>query len=299
MDLFNEILEDYKLFIDTVEDRCTTPEKTRDAINKIIKSLNQFFTDEGLDACTLGVSGGIDSAVVLALLVEAQKQPNSPIKVIRPVSLPFENGVLGATAQTDAKNYANLVCKALTGHDIQVVDLSGAYNAILTSANVPENEEYAWANGQMLSVMRTPALYHQAALLQKEGYKSIVVGTVNETEYHLGYWGKASDMMVDLQPIRYLLKFEVYNIAKELGVPQEIIERTPQGDVCTGETDSEMIGAPYELLDPFIHDFSIQNEEESMPYEKYASILKTVFSKQINRNAHKFKVGNPCRFLGW
>ena len=300
--LLNDIKEDFKVFEQNCKNRLNTTEKTKEGIKEITKSINNFFREQKLDACTIGISGGIDSAVALALLTEAQKQENSPLKKVVPVTIPFNN-VKGATDQEDSTYYARLVVDKFLNEEIKVINLEEAYKSIVHNSGLEDNDEYAWVNGQMLSVLRTPVLYHQAALLQKDGYKSIVVGTVNKVEYHLGYWGKASDMMVDLQILTKLLKFEVYNIAKELGVPDEVINRIPKGDVYDNKSDYEMIGAPYEFLDIMLHDSQNYDEtgkiNDSIDYVKYSPFTKNVYYKQIVRNNHKRETGHPCHFLYW
>lgn len=294
MAIDKQLSKDYKTFLKNVKNRCTNEDNTSDKIIKIVSALNKFFREENLNACTVGISGGIDSAVVLALLQEAKNTVGSPIEKIVPVSLPFKQAK-GATEQAEAEDFANLVCKTLTGKDIKVIDLSRAYISLLGTSDIPDDDEYSWANGQMLSVMRTPALYHQAALLQKDGYRSIVVGTINQSEFHLGYWGKTSDMAVDLQPIINLLKFEVYAIAEALGVPQEIINREPKGDVSTGETDLQMMGAPYQFVDMYVHDKV--RSEQNIDLDNYKGYVDALNEKQILRNNHKFRIGYPCHFL--
>jgi NAD+ synthase (glutamine-hydrolysing) len=85
-----------------------------------------------------------------------------------------------------------------------------------------------WAAGQLAPYLRTPTLYYLTSLLTQEGMKAVVCGTTNRDEgAYLGFFGKASDGMVDLQLIADLHKSEVYALGKLLAVPEKILTRTP------------------------------------------------------------------------
>ncbi|MEZ4384885.1 MAG: hypothetical protein R3A79_26375, partial [Nannocystaceae bacterium] len=108
----------------------------------------------------------------------------------------------------------------------------------------------AWSSGQLVSTIRTPALYYVTSLLTQEGTLAVLCGTTNRDEgSYLGFFGKASDGMVDLQPISDLHKSEVYALAERLGVPAEVREATPTGDTYDGRVDEAMIGAPYDFVE--------------------------------------------------
>src|SRR5690606_27646773 len=127
-------------------------------------------------------------------------------------------------------------------------------------------EQNNWDEGQLASIVRTPCLYYNAAILQSQGFKSIVVGTTNRDEgSYIGFFGKASDAMVDLQPIADIHKSEVYEVAKLLNIPQEIIDAKPRGDVYDGRCDEEMIGAPYWFLEMYL----LMKQYKSELFEEY------------------------------
>lgn len=264
--------------------------------------INQFFSRNNLDACVLGISGGIDSAVCLKLLEKTSQQENSPIKKIRALLLPIYS--VGTSGQDLATSRAeelvqNTKCEWL------IQDLTSAAAAYLEQADKYRQDSSAWAVGQLASIVRTPCLYFHAALLQQQGFGSLVVGTTNRDEgAYLGFFGKASDATVDLQPIADLHKSEVYQLAKLLGVPESIVQSAPRGDVWDNKTDEEMIGAPYwfielyllmkefNLLDDFILTNYLQ-ESDRILFQTYASAIE----KQHRKNLHKYQVGNPAHFI--
>lgn len=287
-------------------------------VEKKSKAINQFFKENKLDSAVVGMSGGVDSAVVYSLLDHASKMKNSPIKKIVGLIMPIYGS--GTTNQTEAMNKAKDFCQYkikehhFTNCEFHVCDLTPAYEAFIRCGMYHDKP---WSNGQLASIVRTPCLYHHAALLQENGFNSIVVGTTNRDEgSYIGFFGKASDAMVDLQPIADIHKSEVYQVAKLLDVCKKIIEAVPAGDVHDGRVDEEMIGAPYWFLELYL----LMKQEEyslslngALPKEEGINNMKKIvpniydddmfkkYSKSIekihNKNKHKYQVGSPAHFV--
>lgn len=262
--------------------------------------LQQFFAEQQLDCCVVGVSGGIDSAVALALL------NTIPDLHVVPLLMPIFGD--GTSGQSEALGLGLEQCLALKLSPV-VVDLSETYKAFVAASKsrYTPGPQTAWANGQLASIIRTPCLYYHAALLQEQGYRSIVAGTTNRDEGgYIGFFGKASDAMVDLQPIADLHKSEVYAVGRELGVIQDILDREPRGDVWDNRTDEQMIGAPYwfielftlmrdELLSPnaigdALDSFDTQTSDQYWSYNQAVEGLHKT-------NSHKYRVGSPAHFV--
>lgn len=272
-------------------------------LDRKIERINHFFLQNNLNACVIGISGGIDSAVGLKLLELAMHRKNSPIKKIMALIMPIDCS--GTSGQDQATARAMELIKQ-TDCDYLVQDLTAANASYIKQfADNSEFKANAWAIGQLASIVRTPCLYFHAALLQQQGLRSLVVGTTNRDEgAYLGFFGKASDAMVDLQPIADLHKSEVYQLAELLSVPQSIMQSAPRGDVWDNKTDEEMIGAPYwfielyllmkefNLLDEFILTNYLQ-ESDRVLFQTYASAIE----KQHQKNLHKYQVGNPAHFI--
>jgi NAD+ synthetase len=295
-----------------------------DYLEKKTKAINKFFSDNSLDAVCVGLSGGIDSAVVLGLLTRAANEPGSPIKKIHAVIMPIKGK--GTSNQDEATARAVGMIRHLPdtwikngqGYPVvhNVADLTLAYEAYsfvgnrmqFTGNYAPQiyatfTEKAArWAAGQLASIVRTPYIYYQAAIMQADGFKSIVVGTTNRDEgAYIGFFGKASDGMVDLQPIADLHKSEVVKIAHLVGVTKEIIDATPAGDVYDGKSDEEMIGAPYWFLEMYqmlkymdeVEQYKKLNHRDKATFEKYAANIEELHKK----NAHKYQVGSPAHYI--
>lgn len=262
-----------------------------------IKMINQFFSENELDSAVVGLSGGVDSAVTILLLKKASEQENSPIKKLIGVIAPV--GGIGTSGQRSAVVRAKLLVDT-HNLDFNCVDLYSAYNEIVYQTKIDQNyTNDAWSEGQMASVLRTPVFYYQAAILQSQGFRSLVVGTTNRDEgSYIGFFGKASDAMVDLQIISDIHKSEVYQLANVLGVNQEIINEKPRGDVWDNKVDEEMIGAPYWFLEMYLlmKEYKPKidvNGDEAKTFIEYAKNIENLHIK----NSHKYKVGNPAHFL--
>lgn len=266
------------------------------ALSAKLDRINGYFSDCGLDAAVIGVSGGVDSALALALLCAAREAPGSPLRRVVGVLAPI--GGRGATGQDRALRRGEAAIDA-AGAEAWRCDLTAAQEGYVAALS-GHGESTAWAEGQLLSVVRTPAFYYAAALLQAQGHRSLVVGTTNRDEgAWLGFFGKASDGMVDLQPISDLHKSEVIALARRLGVPDEITDATPRGDVYDGRADEEMIGAPYWFVELFLllrcrgESPTGLTTDEQARYEQYAAALWELH----RHNAHKYKVGSPAIHL--
>jgi len=267
-----------------------------------------FFRQERIDSVVIGLSGGIDSAVVLALLMRCVNVEGDigPLKRVVAISMPmYCNGATGQDEAVDRATEMASLYKDEPAFEFKIADLTTAFVAY-TSKDVKDCERSRWAFGQLVSVIRTPYLYYQAAGLQDEGFSSIVVGTTNRDEgSYIGFYGKASDGMVDLQPIADLHKLEVYDVALKLKIPNSIMDSVPKGDVYDGSVDEEMIGSTYEFLGLYLmaKEFNmvpelimvLSNESDDI-FAKYIGYIRNI-ERLHNKNRHKYKVGMPSRFV--
>jgi NAD+ synthase len=181
----------------------------------------------GLSGAVLGLSGGIDSAVVAGLCARGLG-PENVLGIIMP-----------AHSQPADVRDAELVASAF-GIASETVDLSGIYDSYLTL--LPEGDDLARANIKP-RIRMIVAYYHANAL------RRMVIGTGNKSELMVGYFTKYGDAGVDLMPIAGLYKHQVYDLAREIGVPQPIIDRPPSAGLWAGQTDEAEMGVSYADLD--------------------------------------------------
>lgn len=216
------------------------------------RMLAGYMTRAGLRSCVVASSGGIDSAVVLGLVARAAMLPATPVQQIVPVLLPVH--CAGATNQNEATGRAQRLCEQL-GLTATTIDLTGAHAAIKTAVDDATGVTGKdWASGQLVAYTRTPALYYVTSLLTQAEQGGILVGTTNRDEgTWLGYVGKASDAMVDVQLIADLHKSEVLAVARQLNLPADIIDAVPAGDMYDGRCDEEVFGAPYDFVELYLN----------------------------------------------
>lgn len=257
-----------------------------------------YLKTHSLRGAVLGLSGGVDSAVVLGILREVQRVHPETLQQVRPLILSTE---LCAIGQHDAAKRARALCDHW-GVRCGSADLYET--ALLLSDRIESAmgvSADSWALGQLTSYIRTPALYYATSLFTSRGCPAIVVGTTNRDEgAYLGYVGKAADGMVDLQVIADLHKSEVYTLARFLGVTQEIIDAVPSGEMHDGRVDEQVFGAPYDFVELYLarlcgHTLDLErwSEETHQQWERLAENLEGLHAF----NAHKYLVGSPAVHL--
>ncbi len=193
----------------------------------------------------VGLSGGIDSALVGYLI--AQACPNDALGVILPChssGQDREDAILGARA-------VKLPWLEL--------DLSEPHSLLWEGANELlglDPAENKGANGNLRARLRMSALYTLASL---KNY--LVVGTDNKAEYYIGYFTKYGDGGVDLLPIGSLTKAEVYLWAREAGIPQKILAKAPSAGLWPGQTDESELGLSYSSIDQYLEGKEVSERE--------------------------------------
>ena len=277
--------------------------------------LNDYLRSYGLKSCVVAVSGGIDSAVVLGIAALAQRQEDSPLERIVPVLLPVLEST-GATNQASATVKGQEVARAF-GMEPKVVALSKAHQILKSivdqevggtlgpsgSSTVVVGED--WAAGQLVSYLRTPALYYVTSLLTQTGQPGVLLGTTNKDEgAYLGYFGKASDGLVDVQLISDLHKSEVFALGRELGVPSSVLTATPTGDMYDGRSDEEVFGAPYDFVELFLRfKYALPQERTRWAKDWDADDVRQFYglSDRLERmhqyNKHKYLGKSPAVHL--
>jgi NAD+ synthetase len=266
--------------------------------------INEYFTAHQIHTAVVGVSGGIDSAVVLSLLTEAAKAPGSYLKEIIPVLLPLSKSQ-GATNQVAATLRGQELCTSLN-LKANTIDLSLVEDALRAEVEPSTKiKGQPWAIGQLVAYLRTPSLYYITALWAQDGHRAVVCGTTNQDEgAYIGYFGKASDGLVDVQIISDLHKSEVYQVAERLQVPRSILTIAPSGDMYDGRVDEEVFGASYAFLELYMHYLRLNDLLQKSLLEKLdAKSLsqfnqgKTNLDKMHKYNSHKYLGASPAIHL--
>ena len=181
----------------------------------------------GMSGVVLGLSGGIDSAVTSGLCARAVGPDN-----VAGIAMP-------AHSLADDLRDARLTAETW-GIEYREIDLSAIYDMYMEI--LPDGSQLADAN--VKPRLRMITLYHVANTMNR-----LVVGTGNRSELQVGYYTKHGDGGVDLLPLGSLLKVQVRALAREIGVPEQIIDRPPSAGLWEGQTDEDELGITYEQLD--------------------------------------------------
>jgi NAD+ synthase len=233
---------------------------------KIISWIKQKVKDSGVKGIVLGLSGGIDSAVVAALAKGAVGKNNLLV-----LFMPCDSN------PQDLKD-AELVAHEL-GLKSKFVDLSAVYNNFLKV--LPG--AISLARGNLKPRLRMSTLYYFA---NKLNY--LVCGTGNKSELMVGYFTKYGDGGVDILPIADLFKRQVRQLAKELKIPQAIITKPPTAGFWNGQTDEGEMGITYNELDDILDRFC--NHKEQIAGSKNVNKVIRMYKK----SEHKRKGVEIC-----
>jgi NAD+ synthase len=219
-------------------------------MNKIIEAIQRFYKENNFKKAIVGISGGVDSAVVCALLVKALGKE----KVIA-VYLPNRD----KTDYNDVKELSKKLKLNLYEKDIgdPVESIAKYFKNKLTIANI-------------ISRIRMVNLYAYA-----NDFGGFVCGTTNLSEYMVGYFTKFGDGACDFEPIMHLYKSQVYELAKDLNIPVNIIDKAPSATLWPNQTDEKEMGVSYDEI------------EKYLKKQKISPKSKLIIEKMVKSSYHK------------
>lgn len=211
---------------------------------RLVEWLRAQVEEAGANGLVVGLSGGIDSAVVAGLAKAAF--PTEVLGVIMPChSVPKDREDALLVAETFS--IPTVTVDLGPAWDVLVEAVEDAVEASRAAGGVPEPaRERSLPRANVKPRLRMTTLYYLAGL-----YNYLVAGTGNRVEINVGYFTKYGDGGVDLLPIGNLVKSEVQALARELGVPERIIARAPSAGLWEGQTDEAEMGLSYEELDRY------------------------------------------------
>ncbi len=202
--------------------------------NEIVEWIRDWFEENGKDCMSVvGISGGKDSSVVAALCVEALGKD----RVV---------GVLMPHGEQSDIEYSKMLVDFL---DITRItcNIDGAVNEVLESFE-------GVVSPTPQTTTNLPARIRMATLYAiSQSLNGRVANTCNLSEDWVGYATKYGDAAGDFSPLSQLTVTEVKAIGRELGLPSELVDKTPTDGLC-GKTDEDNLGFTYAELDAYIRD---------------------------------------------
>ena len=206
----------------------------KEYLRVIEQFLASYLKESKCERYILGVSGGVDSSLCAAILKEAVGKEKVHC-LLMPIDSPEEDLEDGLTLLRDLDL------------PYTVLDLSETYHAYIKEFEKNNLTMDRSTRGNLKARMRMSALF---AVAQKE--RGLVVGTDNADERYVGYFTKYGDGACDILPIAHLVKAEVVEAAKLLGVRTALAERIPTASLYQGQTDEKEMGVTYQELDAYI-----------------------------------------------
>ncbi|MGQ9608398.1 MAG: NAD+ synthase [bacterium] len=242
----------------------------KETAKKIEDFIRQNFDSAGFNKAIIGLSGGIDSSTVAYIAKNALGAEN-----VIGINMPYRTS--NPQSAIDAKTVAdNLGINFMT---IEITDMVDAYFKMFPDAD-------QLRRGNMMSRQRMTVLYDQSSL-----QRGLVLGCGNKTELLLGYCTLYGDTACAMIPLGDLYKTQVRILAKFLGVPERIIQKTPTADLWPGQSDESELGFTYAEVDKLL--FLMIEKKYS-----YEELKKQGFNESfINNVSDKIKKAQYKRCL--
>lgn len=235
--------------------------------SELVEFLRESFKKAGFSKAVLGLSGGIDSALVAYLLRDALGKEN-----VLAIMMPYKS------SNPDSLNHAKLVIEDLgiNSKTIEITDMIDAYFK-------NEKEATSLRMGNKMARERMSILFDYSS---KEN--ALVVGTSNKTEIYLGYSTQFGDSACALNPIGDLYKTNIWDLSRYLKIPNELIEKKPSADLWEGQTDEQEMGLTYKEADQILYRMLEENKKvEEVLAEGFNKDLVDNIVRRMNRSEYK------------
>ena len=235
--------------------------------SELVEFLRENFKKAGFSKAVLGLSGGIDSALVAYLLRDALGKEN-----VLAIMMPYKS------SNPDSLNHAKLVIEDLgiNSKTIEITDMIDAYFK-------NEKEATSLRMGNKMARERMSILFDYSS---KEN--ALVIGTSNKTEIYLGYSTQFGDSACALNPIGDLYKTNIWDLSRYLKIPNELIEKKPSADLWEGQTDEQEMGLTYKEADQVLYRMLEENKKvEEVLAEGFNEDLVDNIVRRMNRSEYK------------
>ena len=239
-----------------------------DLARKILTGfLHTEITRAGFTNAVIGLSGGVDSALSCYLAAEALGSEN-----VLAVRMPYES------SSPDSLEHAQLIIDE-TGVQSKTIPITEMVAPLIEG--IPEKDKVR--RGNVMARARMIVLYDQSA-----AFNGLVVGTSNKTEILLGYSTQFGDSAAAINPLGDLYKAQIRQLARAVGIPEEIIGKPPSADLWVGQTDEGELGFTYEQVDKLLYLLIDQRyRTEECVGAGFAEDFVIEVAKRIQRSQYK------------
>lgn len=229
-------------------------------MGQVEQMIRYAYWNSGCTGIVIGISGGVDSAVAASFCCRAV----GPDRVLG-LSLPS-----AISSRHDCDDAATL-CRGL-GMEHRIMSIEPMLAGF---RNMPGFSESRALLGNLMARIRMAVLYYHANRENR-----LVCGTSNRSEYMIGYCTKFGDNAADIQPILHLFKSDIYVMAREMKIPEPIIQKKPSAGLWPGQTDEDEIGLPYDQIDTALRALEDQSWQPETPIEEQVLAM-------VKKSAHK------------
>lgn len=235
----------------------------------VIKFVKDYYKNNNLKGAIVGLSGGKDSAVVTAILVNALGKENV-VGVTMPCNSISED-------KKDAEMIADFYGIECINYDL--TDTFNTFKGELDKTGIEYSEnDLKNSDINVRPRLRMATLYYIAALYSSlKGGTYLVAGTSNKSELYVGYFTKGGDQVHDFEVISDFTVSEVIKIGEYLKVPEKVLYKTPS-DGLSGKSDEDKMGITYDDIEKYIY---------AKPLDE---AVKEKIARMHNNNKHKFNM---------
>ena len=241
------------------------------AESALVEIVRQEVHKTGLKRAVLGVSGGVDSALSLAIAVKALGAEN-----VRAVLMPYK------LSNPDSLGDALKLCERFNvpNETVEITAMADAYfdrDAAMNSTR----------KGNVMARLRMIVLYDLSAR-----DAALVIGTSNKTEIMLGYSTLWGDMASAVNPLGDLYKYQVFALSRHMGVIDGILNKAPSADLWSGQTDEGEMGFSYALADLILYywlerRYTVDSLKSLVRSKGADEAVVDMVLKRVQRNAYK------------